>query len=71
MPTNNTEQEVLRELDMKPWPPGWEAGAGSADRLRSSLDAAVYKHAVLGLNCLKYGNDSCQMRQQEVEIPSA
>ena len=33
-------QTFLRELDRKLWT--------AADKLRSSLDAAVYKHAVLG-----------------------
>ena len=36
----------LQELDRKLW--------NAADRLRSNLDAAVYKHAVLGLIFLKY-----------------
>lgn len=54
MPMNNTEQEFLTELGKKLWPPGSEAGAGTTDRLHSSLDAAVYKHAVLGLIYLKY-----------------
>jgi type I restriction enzyme M protein len=53
-----TEQAFLAELDKKLWT--------AADRLRSSLDAAVYKHAVLGLIFLKYVSDSFEMRQQEV-----
>lgn len=52
------EQTFLNELDKKLWT--------AADRLRSSLDAAVYKHAVLGLIFLKYVSDSFEMRQQEV-----
>lgn len=44
--TTPTETAFLRELDKKLWT--------AADRLRSSLDAAVYKHAVLGLIYLKY-----------------
>jgi len=39
-------QQFLNELDRKLWT--------AADRLRSYLDAAVYKHAVLGLVFLKY-----------------
>ncbi|MBL7981925.1 MAG: type I restriction-modification system subunit M [Flavobacteriales bacterium] len=58
MSTDN-EQAFLRELDKKLWT--------AADRLRSSLDAAVYKHAVLGLIFLKYVSDSFELRQQEVE----
>ena len=56
--TTATEQQFLQELDKKLWT--------AADRLRSSLDAAVYKHAVLGLIFLKYVSDSFEMRQQEV-----
>ncbi len=56
---NTTEQEFLKDLDKKLW--------NSADRLRSSLDAAVYKHIVLGLIFLKYASDSFQDRRQELE----
>ena len=48
--TTPAETAFLRELDKKLWT--------AADRLRSSLDAAVYKHAVLGLIFLKYVSDS-------------
>jgi type I restriction-modification system DNA methylase subunit len=40
-----TEQTFLRDLDKKMWT--------DADKHRTSLDAAVYKHAVLGLIFLK------------------
>jgi type I restriction enzyme M protein len=40
MPTPDS-QSFLRELDKKLWT--------AADKLRSNLDAAVYKHVVLGL----------------------
>ena len=39
----------------------------AADKLRSSLDAAVYKHALLGLVFLKYVSDAFEIRHQEVE----
>ena|GEM_PF-47205 len=58
MTSATDEQAFLAELDKKLWT--------AADRLRSSLDAAVYKHAVLGLIFLKYVSDSFEMRQQEV-----
>jgi type I restriction enzyme M protein len=58
MTTPADEQAFLNDLDRKLWT--------AADRLRSSLDAAVYKHAVLGLIFLKYVSDSFEMRQQEV-----
>ena len=51
-------QQFLNDLDKKLW--------NAADRLRASLDAAVYKHAVLGLIFLKYVSDSFRMRQDEV-----
>src|SRR5687768_4795362 len=37
----DSSQQFLRDLDKKLW--------SAADRLRASLDAAVYKHAALGL----------------------
>ena len=52
-------QQFLRDLDKKLW--------NAADRLRANLDAAVYKHAVLGLIFLKYVSDSFAMRQREIE----
>ena len=38
---HTSSQAFLRELDKKLW--------NAADKLRSNLDAAVYKHAVLDL----------------------
>jgi type I restriction enzyme M protein len=52
-------QTFLRDLDRKLWT--------AADKLRSSLDAAVYKHAVLGLIFLKYVSDAFTVRQNEIE----
>jgi len=52
-------QLFLRELDKKLWT--------AADRLRSNLDAAVYKHAVLGLIFLKYVSDAFAERQAAIE----
>ncbi len=56
---HTSSQAFLRELDKKLWT--------AADRLRSNLDAAVYKHAVLGLIFLKYVSDSFAQRQAEIE----
>ncbi len=53
-----SSQAFLRELDKKLWT--------AADKLRSNLDAAVYKHAVLGLIFLKYVSDSFAQRQAEI-----
>ena len=55
---SNEEQVFLDNLDKKLW--------NAADRLRSNLDAAVYKHAVLGLIFLKYVSDSFDMRREEL-----
>ena len=41
-----TEAEFLKDLDKRLWT--------AADKLRSNLDAAVYKRVVLGLIFLKY-----------------
>ncbi|MEQ8802811.1 MAG: type I restriction-modification system subunit M N-terminal domain-containing protein, partial [Haliea sp.] len=49
-PMSNTEQQFLKELDDKLWK--------AADKLRSNLDAANYKHVVLGLIFLKYVSDA-------------
>jgi type I restriction enzyme M protein len=58
-PTSASDQAFLDELDKKLW--------NSADRLRSNLDAAVYKHAVLGLIFLKYVSDAFDLRREELE----
>lgn len=55
---NNTEQQFLNDLDKKLW--------NAADRLRASMDAANYKHIVLGLIFLKYVSDAFDERQQEL-----
>ena len=47
---SNEEQVFLDNLDKKLW--------NAADRLRSNLDTAIYKHAVFGLIFLKYVSDS-------------
>ncbi|EMK6942387.1 type I restriction-modification system subunit M [Vibrio cholerae] len=55
---NNAEQQFLKELDVKLW--------SAADRLRNNLDAANYKHVVLGIIFLKYVSDAFEERQQEL-----
>ncbi|MDV6033169.1 MAG: type I restriction-modification system subunit M [Phycisphaera sp. RhM] len=52
-------QKFLKDLDKKLWT--------AADRLRANLDAAVYKHAVLGLIFLKYVSDAFELRQRALE----
>ena len=55
---NPIEQQFFNELERKLWT--------AADKLRSSLDAAVYKHVVLGLIFLKYVSDAFEERQNEL-----
>jgi type I restriction enzyme M protein len=52
------EQEFLEALDKKLWT--------AADKLRSTLDAAQYKHAVLGLLFVKYVSDAFEIRRKEL-----
>lgn len=56
---NPEEQKFLNDLDKKLWT--------AADKLRSTLSAAEYKHAVLGLIFLKYVSDTFQERREELE----
>ena len=55
---NPIEQQFFNELEKKLWT--------AADKLRSSLDASVYKHVVLGLIFLKYVSDAFEERQEEL-----
>ena len=53
-----SEQQFLNELEKRLWT--------SADKLRGSLDAANYKHVVLGLVFLKYISDRFDARREEI-----
>ena len=55
---NPLEQQFFTDLEKKLWT--------AADKLRSSLDASVYKHVVLGLIFLKYVSDAFEERQNEL-----
>ena len=55
---NTIEQQFFNDLEKKMWT--------AADKLRSSLDASVYKHIVLGLIFLKYVSDAFEERQTEL-----
>lgn len=55
---STAEQEFLNALDDKLWK--------AADKLRNNLDAANYKHVVLGLIFLKYVSDAFEERQTEL-----
>ena len=56
MPTNNNELGVDPEAL-------WQA----ADKLRGSIDAAEYKHVVLGLIFLKYISDAFEARRAKLK----
>lgn len=53
-----SDQKFLQDLEKKLWT--------AADKLRSTLDAAQYKHAVLGLLFVKYVSDAFDIRRQEL-----
>ncbi len=53
-----SDQQFLQDLEKKLWT--------AADKLRSTLDAAQYKHAVLGLLFVKYVSDAFDIRRQEL-----
>jgi type I restriction enzyme M protein len=55
---NPDEQQFLKELEAKLWT--------SANKLLPSLDAAVYKHVVLGLIFIKYISDMFFVRRDEL-----
>ena len=57
--TSQEEQKFLNDLDKKLWT--------AADKLRSTLSAAEYKHAVLGLIFVKYVSDAFQKRRAALE----
>ena len=52
------EQKFLNDLDKKLWT--------AANKLLPALDAAVYKHVVLGLLFIKYVSDAFDIRHQEL-----
>ncbi|MDF1529499.1 MAG: class I SAM-dependent DNA methyltransferase, partial [Sedimenticola sp.] len=52
------EQQFLNDLDKKLW--------NAADKLRSNIDAAEYKHVVLGLIFLKYVSDAFAERREQL-----
>ncbi|MBK8971396.1 MAG: type I restriction-modification system subunit M [Hahellaceae bacterium] len=56
---NTIEQQFFNDLEKKLWT--------AADKLRSNLDAAVYKHVVLGLIFLKYVSDAFEERRNELQ----
>ncbi len=57
--TEPSEQKFLKDLETKLWT--------SANKLLPSLDAAVYKHVVLGMVFVKYVSDSFETRRQELK----
>ena len=60
---NPKEQVFLKDLESKLWT--------AAEKLRSTLDASQYKHAVLGLIFVKYVSDAFKLRQDEIKADLA
>lgn len=58
-----TENQFLKTLETKLW--------AAANKLLPSLDAAVYKHVVLGMIFLKYVSDSFETRREELKVAFA
>ncbi|MCF6203550.1 MAG: type I restriction-modification system subunit M N-terminal domain-containing protein [Methylococcaceae bacterium] len=56
----NNEQQFLTDLEKTLWT--------SANKLLPSLDAAQYKHVILGLVFLKYVSDSFQIRRDQLRL---
>ena len=56
---DQSEQQFLNDLDKRLWT--------MANKLLPMLDAAVYKHVVLGLIFLKYVSDAFKERRAELE----
>jgi type I restriction-modification system DNA methylase subunit len=56
---DQNEQEFLNNLEKKLWI--------SANKLLPSLDAAQYKHVMLGLVFLKYVSDAFDIRREELK----
>lgn len=57
--TSSEEQEFLNSLDKKLWT--------SANKLLPALDAAQYKHVLLGLIFIKYVSDAFDLRREELK----
>lgn len=57
---HHVEQQFFNDLEKKLWT--------SANKLLPSLDAAVYKHVILGLVFLKYVSDAFEERQEELRV---
>ncbi|MEA2019190.1 MAG: N-6 DNA methylase, partial [Campylobacterota bacterium] len=55
-----SEKQFLDDLEKKLWT--------SANKLLPSLDAALYKHVILGMVFVKYVSDSFKTRQDELKI---
>ncbi len=55
-----TEKQFLDDLEKKLWT--------SANKLLPALDAALYKHVILGMVFLKYVSDSFETRASELKI---
>src|SRR5436190_12360117 len=62
-PTQNTENNANLGFEAKLW--------AAADALRNNMDAAEYKHVVLGLIFLKYISDAFEAKHAELQAQKA
>jgi type I restriction enzyme M protein len=67
MPSNNQNSEPTSILNARELGVDAETLWQAADKLRGSIDAAEYKHVVLGLIFLKYISDAFETRRQKLE----
>lgn len=66
MPSNNQNSEQTPILNARELGVDAETLWQAADKLRGSIDAAEYKHVVLGLIFLKYISDAFETRRQKL-----
>lgn len=71
MASTETDLEGVAQLDAKELGIDPEELWQAADKLRGSIDAAEYKHVVLGLIFLKYISDAFETRREEIKTELA
>jgi type I restriction enzyme M protein len=71
MASTEAYPDGLAQLDAKELGINPEELWQTADKLRGSIDAAEYKHVVLGLIFLKYISDAFETRREELKAELA
>jgi type I restriction enzyme M protein len=67
MASTETDRDGVTQLDAKELGVDPEELWQAPDKLRGSIDAAEYKHVVLGLIFLKYISDAFEARREELK----